>query len=590
MASVDLIGALGAGSGVDVKSLAQSLVDVEKVPREKAINSKIDDQERRIAGYSAMMLSLENVKTAFQKLNDATDFNAGEVTNSQPNTIGAVTTAAAVPGRHTIEVLQLAAAQKDASNGFTATNQSLNSGNAFSLKLTKDGVAQTAIRVDDTTPQGIVDAINAADQGVKAQIINTGDTTTPYTIVLTGAVGADGNFSFTTDDASGTAQVDTLTFTAPTANGTITVAGVPVDVTVGQSAADVAEAVRVALVAADFLTDFADRSVTAGGTAGTLSFQWGAADGANPSISFEDDGGTGVTLAKASPATTPFVAGNAVKFLDVDGTTIRDLNLGATRLKSATDSRVVVDGLTVTRSSNAVDDVIPGVYIDLLSANVGTPADIRIIRNTSVIKENLQAVVKAYNDAISDFGILTGARSDDEADIYSGSLAGDSSVRRIKGQLRDMFTGNSSTPGSAITAFRDIGLDLDRTGVLSLDDKKLDAALSNHFDDVVKAFSANTNNQSEFGVANRGIAGDAVKAISDLISTRGTIMQQSESSQSRIDAYKLQLETLNMRMESLLARYNKQFGLMESLVGQTNAMRESLTSTFEGMMAMYTKK
>ena len=590
MASVDLIGALGAGSGVDVKSLAQNLVDAEKVPRERAINTKIDDQERRIAGYSAMMLSLENVKTAFQKLNDATDFNAGEVTNSQPNTIGAVTTAAAVPGRHTIEVLQLAAAQKDASNGFTATNQSLNSGNAFSLKLTKDGVAQTAIRVDDTTPQGIVDAINAADQGVKAQIINTGDAANPYTIVLTGAVGADGNFSFATDDASGTAQVDTLTFTAPTANGTITVAGVPVDVTVGQSAADVAEAVRIALVAADFLTDFADRSVTAGSTAGTLSFEWGAADGANPLISFEDDGSTGVTLAKASPATTPFVAGNAVKFLDVDAITTRDLNLGATRLKDAADARVVVDGLTVTRSSNAVDDVIPGVYIDLLSANVGTPADIRITRNTSVIKENLQAVVKAYNDAISDFGILTGARSDDETDIYSGSLAGDSSVRRIKTQLRDMFTGNSSTPGSAVNAFRDLGLDLDRTGVLSLDDKKLDAALSNHFDDVVTAFSANTNNQSEFGVANRGIAGDAVKAINDLISTRGTIMQQSESSQSRIDAYKLQLETLNMRMESLLARYNKQFGLMESLVGQTNAMRESLTSTFEGMMAMYTKK
>ena len=580
MASVDLIGALGAGSGVDVKSLAQSLVDVEKVPREKAINSKIDDQERRIAGYSAMMLSLENVKTAFQKLNDATDFNAGEVTNSQPNTIGAVTTAAAVPGRHTIEVLQLASAQKDASNGFTTTNQSLNSGNAFSLKLTKDGVAQTAIRVDDTTPHGIVDAINAADQGVKAQIINTGDAANPYTIVLTGAVGADGNFSFATDDASGTAQVDTLTFTAPTANGTITVAGVPVDVTVGQSAADVAEAVRIALVAADFLTDFADRSVTAGSTAGTLSFEWGAADGANPLISFEDDGSTGVTMARASPAATPFVA----------GATLADVNLGATRLKDAADARVVVDGLTVTRSSNAVDDVIPGVYIDLLSANVGTPADIRITRNTSVIKENLQAVVKAYNDAISDFGILTGARSDDETDIYSGSLAGDSSVRRVKAQLRDMFTGNSSTPGSAVNAFRDLGLDLDRTGVLSLDDKKLDAALSNHFDDVVTAFSANTNNQSEFGVANRGIAGDAVKAINDLISTRGTIMQQSESSQSRIDAYKLQLETLNMRMESLLARYNKQFGLMESLVGQTNAMRESLTSTFDGMMAMYTKK
>lgn len=66
MASVDLIGALGAGSGVDVKALAQSLVDVEKLPRESAFNEKIDDQERRIAGYSALMLSLETVKTAFQ--------------------------------------------------------------------------------------------------------------------------------------------------------------------------------------------------------------------------------------------------------------------------------------------------------------------------------------------------------------------------------------------------------------------------------------------------------------------------------------------------------------------------------------------
>ena len=43
-------------------------------------------------------------------------------------------------------------------------------------------------------------------------------------------------------------------------------------------------------------------------------------------------------------------------------------------------------------------------------------------------------------------------------------------------------------------------------------------------------------------------------------------------------------------MTALLARYTQQFSLMESLVGQTNSMRESLKSSFEGMMAMYTKK
>ena len=46
--ATNIISALGAGSGVDVKALAQGLVDVEKQPREDAINAKIDTQERRI--------------------------------------------------------------------------------------------------------------------------------------------------------------------------------------------------------------------------------------------------------------------------------------------------------------------------------------------------------------------------------------------------------------------------------------------------------------------------------------------------------------------------------------------------------------
>jgi len=198
--------------------------------------------------------------------------------------------------------------------------------------------------------------------------------------------------------------------------------------------------------------------------------------------------------------------------------------------------------------------------------------------------------VKAYNDAVNDIGILTGARSEDPEDIYSGSLKGDSTVRLIKSKLREMFVADASTPGATLTAFRDLGLDLDRTGVMSLDETKLDSALTNHFDDVVTIFSASTNNQSEFGVASRGIAGDAIKSINDLISSRGTIMTQSEGSQTRIDEYKVKLEALNTRMEALLLRYTKQFGIMETMVGQSNALRESLTATFDGMMAMYTKK
>ena len=578
MASTDIIGALGAGSGVDVKSLAQSLVDVEKVPREKAINTKIDDQERRIAGYSALMLSLEGVKTAFQKLNDLNDFNSGTVNNSAPSVIGAVTTSAAVPGRHTIEVQRLASAQRLASNVFTSGSQSLNADQPFSVNLTIDGTTKSSIRVATPTPQGIVDAINAADQGVKAQLVKTGASDNAHTIVLSGPIGAGGVFSYSTDNASGTPRSDTLTFQAATKSGTITVAGVSVDVTAGQDADAVAEAVRAKLAAADFITGVTGRSIATASGTGKLTLQWAASDGAAPLLTSSDQDGTGATVTSALAA--PFVSGGAVG----------GLNLATTSLSTAGDAQVVVNGLTITRSSNAVDDVIPGVYLDLLSTNVGAPADIRVSRDTKVIKENLQAVVKAYNDAVSDINVLTGARSDDSEDIYSGSLKGDSTVRLIKSQLRDMFLGNSSTPGITLKAFRDLGLDLDRTGVMSINETKLDSALSNQFVDIVTLFSANTNNQPELGSASRGVAGDAVKAINDLISSRGTIMAQSEGAKDRIDDYKLKLEALNTRMEALLLRYTKQFGIMETMVGQSNALRESLTSTFDGMMAMYTKK
>jgi flagellar hook-associated protein 2 len=578
MASADIIGALGAGSGVDVKALAQSLVDVEKMPREEAINTKIDDQERRIGGYSALMLALDSVKTAFQKLNDATDFNSTTIANNQTSALTLTATSSVTPDNHTIEVTQLAAPQRNASGGYSTKSESLNGSAAFSLQLTMDGEELSSIRVSEDTPQGIVDAINDADQGVSAKIIDTGDATTPYKIVLTGPTGSDGVFSYSVDDATGSGREDTLTFQAATADGTITLGGVSVDVTAGQTAAEVAEAARVALAASDFVTGVTGRSVSLGATEGTLTFQWAASDGASPAFDSDDTEATGATVTRAE--SQAFVA----------GASIAAINLADSTLTVAQDAQLTVDGLTISRSTNSVDDVITGVTLDLIATNTGSPADIRITRDTETVKDNLYALVQSYNDAMSDFSILGGERSEDETDIYSGSLRGDSMLRLIKTKLRAMFTDDSSTPGTSITAFRDIGLDIDVDGVMSLDETTLDDALINNYDDIVTIFSADTNSQTEYGSASRGIAGDAIYEIKDLISARGTILTQSESAQTLIDNYAEKLEELNTRMEALLLRYTKQFGQMESIVGQSNSLRDSLTATFDGMMAMYTKK
>ena len=578
--ATDMISALGAGSGVDVKSLAQSLVDAEKLPREAALNTNIKDQEKRIAGYSAMSLSLQVLKEAFERLNDKNDFNAIEVSNSNTSAFTVSTTSAALPGANDVAVNQIATAQRSATLGFSSATQSLNGGNAMSLQLTVGGQRQDAVRIAgaNATPEGVVAAINAAGQGVRAQLVNTGDETNPFSILLSGPMGADGAFSLETDDATGTPQAQTLTFGAATATGNIKVGGVDVAVTQGDTSAQVAAKVKAALDASSVVTGVPGRTTT-DNSDGTLVFTFAASDSGDNNLSYVDSGSTGVSM--GSVTSQSFVRGSSVTGLDI----------GSTPLQVAQDAELTINGLDVRRPSNTVTDVIPGTTLTLTGTTpAGQAASVQLSRNTETLKTNVQDLIQAYNDAVSDFAILTGPPSDDPDDIYSGSLANDSTVRQVKTQMRSMMMGTSSTSQDNIKAMRDIGLDVDRTGVMSLDEDKFDAAMTDHFAEVVGMFSANTNNQSSYGSAARGLAGDAVKSISDIISARGALLSNSETAQGRIDSYQLDLETLNTRMEALLARYTKQFALMESFVGQTNSMRESLTATFDGMMAMYTNK
>jgi len=54
-AAQKIVTSLSAGSGVDVNALAQNLVDAERIPRQNAIQSKIDKDNARVSGLSAVI-------------------------------------------------------------------------------------------------------------------------------------------------------------------------------------------------------------------------------------------------------------------------------------------------------------------------------------------------------------------------------------------------------------------------------------------------------------------------------------------------------------------------------------------------------
>ena len=253
----------------------------------------------------------------------------------------------------------------------------------------------------------------------------------------------------------------------------------------------------------------------------------------------------------------------------------------------AADASVVVDGINYTRKSNVITDIIPGVTLSLKGVTTSA-ASISLDRDTTDLKTRLNTLVTAYND----FNDIVNQTTDPKSTLetYGNTLVGDSTVKSIRQQIRNLLFNPSSTPGKSVGSLSQIGYSLNEKGVLSLDATKLDAALQNNFEDVTKLFTGGYNNLSTYSSLRAGIAGDAVKKLTDLLSATGPLTTKTNNANTENDKYRARLAALQVRMDALLARYQKQFASMDSLVGNVKAEKTSLKATFDGMMATYTNK
>ena len=154
-------------------------------------------------------------------------------------------------------------------------------------------------------------------------------------------------------------------------------------------------------------------------------------------------------------------------------------------IQSASDAKLIVDGMSVSRGSNLIGDIVQGVTMELLAPS-SAAATVNISTDTVALKEAIKDLATVYNETVSDFEILSGpANQEDPDDILSGSLYGETSLRTIQNSLRSMLVSNSSTPSKNFSALRDLGFSVDRNGILTVDDNKLSSALEDNFDEVV---------------------------------------------------------------------------------------------------------
>ena len=74
---------LGNGSGIDIYKLATDLTDVERLPKQQALESAKAQSEAAISAYSVLSFQIGELRNVFNKLNDAAELTSASGTSSQ---------------------------------------------------------------------------------------------------------------------------------------------------------------------------------------------------------------------------------------------------------------------------------------------------------------------------------------------------------------------------------------------------------------------------------------------------------------------------------------------------------------------------
>ncbi len=246
-----------------------------------------------------------------------------------------------------------------------------------------------------------------------------------------------------------------------------------------------------------------------------------------------------------------------------------------TQIQAANDADISVDGIThIKRSSNTITDAISGVTLSLKSADLNTAVTVSVDQDNSLLTMRLNSFVSAFNNLAD---TLNNLQSYDPKTQKTGALFGDSTVRRIQSQLRDMINNPVPGLGTGLNHLSDMGVKITNTdalataGKLVLNSKTLNSQLSNNFDSVSKFFTSATKGSE--GFSSRMLT--TVQSILD--TSTGTLTVRTKGIQSSIDTLGKQVDSMNARLADNETRLRTQFSSLEVLLGQYKNQSDSLT-------------
>ena len=582
---------LGAGSGIDIHKMAQDLTDVERMPKEAQINESITETNAQISAYGLVTYQLGILKTAFEGINDASEMSTSTSTSTNSTAVNfSSLDGTAQEGSYDVTVSALANGQQSKSSEYASKTTSLNSGTGFDLLLaigpTGGSTTTKTISVTTDTPQGVVNAINATDHGVTATLVDTGTAGNNYRIILSGKSGANNAFTVSTTATGDTSTAGpNLGFSSSIA-AQYTIAFANADATGATANQDLTFSFGGKTATIDLYNETSSSARYTGLSDSNLLTEINAqldaqGIGFTASVSSDNSGFTFTQDAAAAVSIAPTAT------LDGSALTVTQARAGVNNtMQTATDSVFTFNGLSITRSSNTIDDVVTGAVLSLNQV-AATPVRLNISKDTSTLQTKIEDLVTEYNNFNGLMAEL-GSNNTDEDNEMMGALRRDSAtVRYVQNQLRTAILADSSTTSGAITGLRDIGIEMDKSGNLVFDADDYKTAITGNYQQVVTMLTANTDNHSLYATDAKGLAQDIATKLDDLTDSDSVLLTRNTTAEDQVKVYEEDLAALEKRYEAVYDRYLAQFTAMETMMESMNGTKDYLEGQLESLSKAY---
>ncbi len=276
------------------------------------------------------------------------------------------------------------------------------------------------------------------------------------------------------------------------------------------------------------------------------------------------------------------------------------------QISAAQNAVMKIDGITVERSSNTINDAIEGITFELREVSEKDkdnptefkPETLAVTADSSKVKSLIEDFVKNYNSFLSSSASASAYKPPEkdtvEQNKQNGPLFSDGTLRRLNSQMKSAAGGNYGESSELYHSLASIGITVkfeevkpgeDRSGLLgtlTIDSKKLEAALKDHPKEVEALFLGKEGAQ---GI--QGQMGEVFKLYlgdnDSIPKTEGTIAATVKGLKEQEARVAKQISLMEQRIEESLTRQQKEFMRLDKAMTNMQAMSNQLQGALAGL-------